>query len=277
MNLLRLLFVVLTLVLHAGAQSHLFTGIMRTSHGLNNSGDVPYYPESTMTISIPAGSSEVILTFDKPPRFRIPWGYAPVTVMGSTSFADNCSPDRDQVLYVDLEEDPNCGKFMVTDLGNGKAEIKASREWLLGVVQILYDIKVRYETCQKTRGEVDTFYPDQPGRRCPSRIDAITGSQKPHLAVSPPWDTLMVTVQISYLQGIGGSFDFLADTDWIRWMGCGTRVATPETIETYLPDEHCPKEEQYGELERMYEWVETMIESPESEGVEEEACSCEGG
>ena len=277
MKSLRLLLVLLFLVLNARAQSHLFTGIMRTGAGLNNSGDVPYSPEETITIAIPAGSSEVVLTFDKPPRFRIPWGYSPVTVMGSTSFSDECAPDP---VYENEIPDPNCGKFMVTDLNNGKAEIRASREWLFGVVKILYDIKVRYETCQSTRGEVDTFYPDQPGRHCPARIDSVTGTQSPHLAVSPPWNMLMVTIQISYLQGIGGTFDFLSNTNWIRWMGCGTRIATPETIETYAPDEYCPKEEQYGELERMYEWVEETIGEPESEeektdSEQEPECSCE--
>ena len=273
MKCLQLLFAFLFLVLNVEAQSHLFTGIMRTSHGLNNSGDIPYSPEETMTVAVPAGSSEVVLTFDKPSGFQIPWGSSPVTVMGSTSFGDSCAPDP---VFDEDVPDPNCGLFMVTDLGNGKAEIKASREWLLGVVKTLYDIKVRYETCKSTQGAVDTFYPDQPGRRCPTRIDSITGSQSPHLAVSPPWDVLMMTLQTSYLRGWGGTFDFLADTKWIRWKGCGTRIATPETIETYVPDEHCPREEQYGELERMYGWVESLIEDPESEKVEEgETCSCE--
>ena len=273
MKLIQILCLLLILTISAKAQSHLFTGIMRTGYGLNNSGNIPYSPEEIMTISIPAGSSDVLLTFDKPPRFRISWGYAPVTVMGSTVFADNCATDS----RVEGEpEDPDCGRFMVTDLGNGKAEIRASREWLLGVVETLHDIKVRYETCESTRGEVDTFYPDQPGRRCPVLIDPVIGSQSPHLAVSPPQDVLGLRVQISYLRSIGRSFDFLSDTEWIRWMGCGTRLATPETIETYVPDEHCPREEQYGELERMYEWLETLIEDPDSEAEEpKEECSCE--
>ena len=273
MKLIQMLCLLLLFTISAEAQSHLFTGIMRTSHGLNNSGNIPYSPEKTMMISVPAGSPNVLLTFDKPPRFQIPWGHSPVTIMGSTVFSDNCATDS---KVGGEPEDPDCGRFMVTDLNNGKAEIRASREWLFGIVKTLYDIKVRYDTCKETRGEVDTFYPDQPWKRCPSKIDSIIGAQSPHLAVSPPWNVSMITVQISYLRSIGGTFDFLSDTEWIHWMGCGTRLATPETIETYVPDEHCPREEQYGELERMYEWLETLIEDLESEAEEpKEECSCE--
>ena len=276
MNLLKMLCLLWGLAIPIQAQSHLFTGIMRTSHGLNNSGDVPYYPEETMTVAVPAGSSEVVLTFDKPAGFWIPWGYAPVTVMGPTVLIDDCAPDTN---LEHVPDDPDCGRFMVTDLGNGKAEIKASREWLFGVVKILYDIKVRYETCQSTRGTVDTFFPDRQNWRCPTWIDSNAGAQTPHLAVSPPWNVLIMTVQLSYLQSRGGTFDFLSDTEWIRWMGCGNRMPridtddNPHTIE-WVPDETCPREEQYGELERMYEWVEAAIGKQESE-EEEGECSCE--
>ena len=263
MNVLRLLFVFLGLALSVEASSFIFTGI-REFHGLNNSGNVPFDPGTVMTITMAAGSPDVVLTFDPPPKFGngSSWGLQSVAVRWMMPYSMSYYGDCNHRWV--RGENKHCeGSKVATYLGNGKVEIKVSREWFFETAKALYDIKQRYETCTDTGGATDILFPNQ---RCPDKVDSNIYFSSPSEAVSPPLNAFILVLQWGYSRS--ASFVFLADNESIRHWAC----------QGHIPPESCPAEEQYGELERIYEWVETVIGEPEREPEEtdpEKECYCE--
>ena len=130
-------------------------------------------------------------------------------------------------------------KRPVNILGNGRAEIRVPREWFLAAVKEVYGIYKRYETCLATGGKKDIWYPDQ---GCPPAGTGIGNRNE----VARPWTGLRIQLQWDSSGNANGEYFFMS-TSW---------NSDNQGHGGWYPDASY-----YGELEKIYAWIESMEES----------------
>ena len=227
------------------AQTATFTAVERPPYR----GDDAFNPNSELTVTVFPGSPDAIITVPEAIFGNAPW-LPPVAVLaneGESRHADCYS----RHVYIDRGKD--CvGLLEATRLGDGRAEIRIPAEWFLEQARFPYLIGKRYEHCLAT-GE-DILYPLPEGGflPCPPLTECCTLSKT---RVSRPALAFRLSIQFDYSDEV--PFYFIADSERARLWGQG-RIGTPSG--PYLP-EHQPKESHYGELEKIYAWIESPDES----------------
>ena len=141
------------------------------------------------------------------------------------------------------------GKLTVEIGEKGRSSVRVPLQWFRDAMGPVHDIHRRHQTCLETGGAVDVLYP---GQRCPGVGDG-RGTRN---YVARPWSRLRIQFQWNSGGNPGAEFFFVG--------------------EAYAPSPYnrnwSPAVFHYGDLERVYSWLEEGWE--ESPGGEE-ACSCE--
>ena len=217
-------------------QAATFTAVQRVDDGPDR-----FLPDSVLTVTVYPGDPEAVITFPSSILNRYPWP-PPVafTLNGAEARNADCHFD-DYTTHRDPHSRYCQGKLTVTILGDGRAEVRVPRQWFLEAATLPYRIHKRYHTCLETEGEKDIFYPivPPPGfQRCPA-FDPNFSWFDPNKVHRPL-------------------------TGWLTRIQHGGYPWTEEFIfqddlpgsEANVPPEWQPEESQYGELERIYSWVE---------------------
>ncbi len=221
------------------AQAINFTAVQRVWDGPNSTGIGSFRPNSELTVTVAANSPDAVITLADRFFLGSPWP-PPVAILlnGAQTFDADC--DSPHIFY----KSGHCaGLLKVKLLGNGQAEIRVPREWLLEAAQEPYLIHKRYETCLATGGETDIFFPSQ---RCPP-----VGEFSNRVTVSRPRVAWLLSIQAGH-SDILAEFLFLSDSERTRGLAHG-----PNRTAEWRPDPS-----HYGELERIYSWVEMGDSSP---------------
>ena len=234
----------LVLFLPIAAQAITFTAVQRLSDGAFYEPQ-RFRSDSILTVTVDADNPEAVIRFPSRILDRYAW---PPLVAVTLNGAEARDGDCDLTKYgLSPQDDPHfrycIGKLEVTILGDGEAEIRVPRAWFLDTASLPYRIHNRYQTCLETNGATDT---ENPGNRCPP-LGSFSWSFH-RTSVSRPL------------------------TAWLGQIQHGKHPWTEEFIflpqegyPPFLDPEWPPDPSHYGELERVYAWVEsqTADESPD--------------
>lgn len=244
------------------ASAATFTAVRRTSTYEKDA----YDPEDTMTIVASEDDPTVLAivptdifhrhTFYRPD----PW---PPLVAVLFNGADSRDADCDSgQIY---EKFGACeGMISVRHRENGTSEIPFARETLLLAIREPYLIKKRYDTCLSTGGAVDIYWANHGTnpQRCPpvGSIGLTHVGTFPGLPnrVAPPRNAMGLRIQVGNSYFLA-EYHFLADTQSFQ-----------EQNVRELSIEERPKDEHYGELNRMMAWYEYSTQSGSSPDQETE-------
>ena len=221
-------------------QADTFTAVERPPYREADSFD----PNSELTVTVSPGSPEAIITFPEA-IFRnipVPW-LPPVAVLAN----DGESRDADcYSRHVYSDQGKDCvGLLQATKLGDGRAEIRIPAEWFLEQASFGYRILKRYEHCLATGRDILNPLPGGGLGPCPPSTACCTLSKT---RVSRPALAFGLSIQFGYSAEV--PFVFIADSERARAWGQGGPY----------PPEHQPKESHYGELEKIYAWIESLGE-----------------
>ena len=205
-----------------------------------------FHAESTATLTVSTNSDTAEITL--PPNiFSAHHAWPPVAaVLFNTAEARNGDCDAVEFFYGDVENSQQycLGLLRSARLADGRHRIEVPKAWFLNAALYPYEIQKRYDTCQQTDGAVDTRYPNRP---CPA---AGSGHGTANY-VGRPWIAWMMTIQEAGSHH-GREFMFLGDTEGIRRLAGPPGNSKPEWQ---------PAPEHYGELEKIYAWIENPDES----------------
>ena len=203
-----------------------------------------------LTVTITSGSPDAVITVPDTTFSGYPWP-PPVAVLfySAGAWYADCNhralgagvrtDDAGVQWWGDKLLGYCMGELAVTMLGNGRAEIRVPKEWFLEAAKLVYGIYKRYETCLATGGETDIWF----GGRCPP-LGSGRGNRN---EVARPWTGLRIQLQWDSSGNANAEYFFMS-TSW---------NSDSQGHRGWYPDSSY-----YGELEKIYAWIESMEEPP---------------